>query len=162
MEDKHMTKIIISIVSVLLILFPFSSTLLGTYQQLTFPGVQEITDDIIDAVKSNDIVAIEEMLSKERKKNMDNPKKKIAEFLQTMEGEIINAEYKSSAREKDESGGGYVYSFRSWIIEFETTEETYWLFVNWVRADTREPDKVGMSSMFFTDTEHEILAELYS
>ena len=41
-----MTKIIISIVSFLLILFPFSSTLSGAYQQLTFPGVQEKTNDI--------------------------------------------------------------------------------------------------------------------
>lgn len=156
-----MTKILISILSVLVILFPFSSFLVGTYQQLSFPGKHEITEEIINAVKTNDIDAIEKMLSKERKKNMDSPKDKIDEFLQTIEGEITKAEYKSGAREKDESGSGYVYSFRSWIIEFETTKETYWLFVNWVRADTREPDKVGMSSMFFTNTDEVILAELY-
>ena len=156
-----MTKVIISIVSALLVLFPFSSTLLGTYQQLSFPGKHEITEEIINAVKTNDIDAIEKMLSKERKKNMDSPKDKIDEFLQTIEGEITKAEYKSGAREKDESGSGYVYSFRSWLIEFETTKNTYFVQVNWIRADTKSPDNVGMSSMLLYDNEDNRIAEIY-
>lgn len=160
MEDKYMTKVIISIVSVLLILFPFSSTLLGTYQQLTFPGVQEITNDIIDAVKSNDVAAIEEMLSEETKQNMEDPQKEISEFLQTIDGEIINAKYHSGSGEEDRSGAGYVYSFRGWIIEFETTENIYWVWVSWVRADTKSPEHCGLVGISISDTSYNRLAEI--
>ena len=148
-----MTKILIGILSVLVILFPFSSFLVGTYQQLSFPGKYEITDEIIDAVKTNDIDAIEKMLSKETKKNMDNPKEKIAEFLQKIEGEIINAEYYEGIGEHDESGGGYVYSTRSWWIKFETTKDTYYLIVGWTRADTRKPKNVGLYVLSLMDSE---------
>lgn len=156
-----MTKILISIFSVLIILFPFSSFIVGTYQQLTFPGVQEITNDIIDAVKSNDVTVIEVMLSEETKQTMEEPQKEISKFLQTINGEIINTEYHGGTREKDESGGGYVYSFRSWKIKLETTEKTYFLRINWIRADTKEPDKVGLNSLVLTCEETGILAELY-
>ncbi len=156
-----MTKILISILSVLVILFPFSSFIVGTYQQLTFPGVQEITNKIVDAMKSNDIEAIEDMLSEETKQRMEDPQKEISEFLQTINGEIINTEYHGGTREKDESGGGYVYSFRCWEIKLETTEKTYYLQINWIRADTRKPDKVGLNSLILTCEEIGILAELY-
>ena len=156
-----MTKIIISIVSILLILFPFSSTLLGTYQQLTFPGVQEITSDIIDAVKSNDIEAIEDMFSEETKKNLEDPQKEIRGFLQTIDGEIIDAKYCRGTGEEDRSGAGYVYSFRGWIIKFETTEDTYFIQVNWIRADTKSPQRVGMSSLLLYDTDDNRIAAIY-
>lgn len=160
MEDKYMTKILISILSVLVILFPFSSFIVGTYQQLTFPGVQEITNDIIDAVKSNDIEAIEEMFSKETKNNLKDPAKEIGDFLQTIDGEIIDAKYHSGTGEEDRSGAGYVYSFRGWIIEFETTESTFWLWVSWVRADTKSPEHCGLVGMSISDTSYNMLAEI--
>lgn len=156
-----MTKIIISIVSILLILFPFSSTLLGTYQQLTFPGVQEITSDIVDAIKSNDIEAIENMLSKEAKQRMGDPQKSISEFLQTIDGEIVDARQVGGGGESSESGAGYVYKVKTWTIEVKTSQNTYLLSITWIISDTRSTQHVGMSSMFFANTEHEILAELY-
>lgn len=62
-----MTKIIISILSVLLIFFPFSGTLQAAYQNLTFPGDDVIISNIIDAIESNDINALEEMFSENKK-----------------------------------------------------------------------------------------------
>lgn len=162
MEAKPMTKIIISIVSVLLILFPFSSTLLGTYQQLTFPGVQEVTNDIVDAIKSNDIQAIEEMLSKEAKQRMGDPQKSISEFLQTIDGEIVDARQVGGGGESSESGSGYVYKVKTWTVEVNTPQNTYLLSITWIISDTRSPQHVGLSSMFFANREHEILAELYA
>lgn len=160
MEDKYMTKIIISIVSVLLILFPFSSTLLGTYQQLTFPGVQEITDDIIDAVKSNDIAAIEEMLSEETKQNMEDPQKKISEFLQIIDGEVIDARQGHGGGGESNNGAGYVYIVETWKIEVKTSQSTYWIWATWVIADTRTPEEVGLAGMTVTDTSYNLLSEI--
>ena len=156
-----MTKILVSILSVLVILFPFSSFLVGTYQQLSFPGEHEITDEIIDAVKSNDIDALEKMLSEETKKNLEDPQKEISDFLQTINGEIIDAKYHRGTGEEDRSGAGYVYSFRGWIIKFETTEDTYFIQVNWIRADTKSPQRVGMSSLLLYDADDNRIADIY-
>ena len=155
-----MTKILVSILSVLVILFPFSSFLVGTYQQLSFPGEHEITDEIINAVKSNDIAAIEEMLSEETKKKMEDPQKEISEFLKIIDGEIIDAKYHSGTGEEDRSGSGYVYSFRGWIIEFKTTENTYWVWISWVRADTKSPEHCGLDGISISDTSYNRLAEI--
>lgn len=155
-----MNKILISILSVLVILFPFSSFLRGTYQQLSFPGKQEITEKIIDAVKSNDIQAIEELFSKETKQKLEDPQKEISDFLQTIDGEIIDAKYHSGTGEEDRSGAGYVYSFRGWIIEFKTTENTYWVWISWVRADTKSPEHCGLVGISISDTSYNRLAEI--
>lgn len=157
-----LAKIIISIVSFLLVLFPFSSTLSGAYQQLTFPGVHEITNDIIDAVKSNDIQAIEGMLSEEAKQRMENPQKAISEFLKAFDGEVIESRYLQSAGGETSSGMGYVYKVETWTIEIKTIKSTYWLSTTWIIADTRSPQHVGMSSMLLSDIEDNILAELYA
>ena len=146
-----MNKILISILSVLVILFPFSSFLRGTYQQLSFPGKQEITEKIIDAVKSNDIQAIEELFSKETKQKLEDPQKEISDFLQTIH---------SGTGEEDRSGAGYVYSFRGWIIEFKTTENTYWVWISWVRADTKSPEHCGLVGISISDTSYNRLAEI--
>lgn len=160
MRNKFMNKILISILSVLVILFPFSSFLRGTYQQLSFPGKQEITEKIIDAVKSNDIQAIEELFSKETKQKLEDPQKEISDFLQTIDGEIIDAKYHSGTGEEDRSGAGYVYSFRGWIIEFKTTENTYWVWISWVRADTKSPEHCGLVGISISDTSYNRLAEI--
>ena len=155
-----MSKILISILSVLLILFRFSSFLVGTYQQLSFPGEYVITDEIIDAVKTNDIDALEKMLSNETKKNLEDPQKEISDFLQIIDGEIIDAKYHSETGEEDQSGTGYVYSFRGWIIEFKTTENTYWVWISWVRADTKSPEHCGLVGISISDTSYNKLAEI--
>ncbi len=157
-----MTKIIVSIVSALLILFPFSSFLRGTYQQLSFPGVQEITNDIVDAIKSNDIGAIENMLSKEAKQRMEDPQKSISDFLQNIDGEIVDVRRVGGGGESSESGAGYVYKVKTWTVEVDTPQNTYLLSITWIISDTRSPQHVGMSSMLLSDIEDNILAELYA
>ena len=156
-----MKKILIGILSILAALFPFSSFLVGTYQQLSFPGVLEITDEIIDAVKSNDIDAIEKMLSKEAKQRMEDPQKSISEFLQNIDGEIVDVSRIGGGGESSESGAGYVYKVKTWTIKVETSQKTYLLSPTWIIADTREPKHVGMSGMLLSDTELNLLCELY-
>lgn len=156
-----MTKIVVSIVSALLILFPFSSFLRGTHQQLSFQGNYEISKNIVEAINSNDIQAIEDMLSIEAKQRMEDPQKSISEFLQNFDGEFVEMGYVSGGSESSESGTGYVYKVRNWKIEVETSQGEYRLYVTWIIADTKKPKRVGMSSIVLFDTEHNILAELY-
>ena len=67
-----MTKIIAFIISLLLTIFPNSVTLIGAYQDATYPGEQVITERVITAVKNGDVKAIEEMISPYIKNNHEN------------------------------------------------------------------------------------------
>lgn len=150
-----MTKIIISIVSVLLILFPFSGTLRSVYQNMTFPGRDVIISDIIDAVKSEDIEALEKMFSDNKKEEIENLSEKLQTMIELIDGEIINAEFLAGlGGESSESGMGYAVHSYSWEIEFETSKSSYILLVSWVKTDTLEPENVGLVSFKLLDTEN--------
>ncbi len=149
-----MTKIIISIVAFLLTIFPFSQTLLATHQQLTYPGHQVISDNIIDAVKSNDVHAIEDMFSESTKNDTQQLSDKIQNIYNLIDGEIISANFVLGTRsESSESGMGYVEKSTGWKIEFKTTTDDYFLLVCWVIADTLDPENVGLSQITLFDSE---------
>lgn len=155
-----MTKIIISIVSFLLVLFPFSSTLLATQQQLSFPGVQEITNDIVEAIKSNDIGAIENMLSEETKQKIEDTKKEIGAFFQTIDGQVVKTMSIGGGGETSESGSGYVYKVKTWGLKIETTQNTYRIMITWVIADTKWPEHCGLVGITLYDMADNLLAEI--
>lgn len=155
-----MTNIIISIVAFLLTIFPFSQTLLATHQQLTYPGEQVISDSVIDAIKSNDVQAIEDMLSEETQQNMADPKKSIRDFFQTIEGEIVEVRRVGMGGSSSESGAGYVYKVETWGVEVETTQNTYRIMITWVIADTRWPEHCGLVGMTIYDNSDSLLAEI--
>lgn len=153
-DDKSMTKIIISILSVLLILFPFSGTLQAAYQNLTFPSEDVITSSIIDAVKSHDLAAIEEMFSERKKNNIGQLSAELQNMFNQIEGEITNVNYiLGDGSESSKSGMGYVEKGRSWKFEIKTTTNKYFLFAGWKIIDTLEPQNVGLSSLKLMDSE---------
>lgn len=155
-----MTKIIIGIVSFLLVLFPFSSTLLATHQQLSFTGVQEITSDIVEAIKLNDVEAIEDMLSEETRQSIEDPQKEISIFFQAIDGEIVDVRQVGGGGESSESGAGYVYKVKTWGFEVETSQNTYRIMTTWVIADTRWPEHCGLVGMTIYDASDNLLAEV--
>ncbi len=149
-----MTKIIISILSVLLIFFPFSGTLQSAYQNLTFPGDDVIISNIIDAVKSEDIDAFEEMFSDDKKKNHESLSSELQNMFNQIEGEIISVDYVlGDGSESSKSGIGYVEKGRSWKFEIKTTTNKYFLFAGWKIIDTLEPQNVGLSSLKLMNSE---------
>lgn len=147
-----MTNIIISIVAFLLTIFPFSQTLLATHQQLTYPGHQVISDNIIDAIKLNDVQAIEDMFSESKKSNIQQLSDKIQNIYDLIDGEIISANFVLGTRsESSKSGMGYVEKSTSWDVEFKTTTGNYLLIVQWVIADTLDPENVGLTCLKLLD-----------
>ncbi len=149
-----MTKIIISILSVLLIFFPFSGTLQSAYQSLTFPGDDVIISNIIDAINSEDIDAFEEMFSDDKKKNHESLSVELQNMFNQIEGEIINVNYiLGDGSESSKSGVGYVEKLCSWKFEIVTTTNKYILFAGWTIVDTLEPKNVGLSSLKLMDSE---------
>ena len=149
-----MTKIIISILSFLLIFFPFSGTLQSAYQNLTFPGQDVIISNVIDAVKSENIDAFEEMFSDDKKENHESLSAELQNMSNQIEGEIISVDYVLGTHsESSKSGMGYVEKMCSWEFEIETTTNRYLLIVGWIIVDTLEPQNVGLSSLKLVDSE---------
>lgn len=149
-----MTKIITSILSFLLIFFPFSGTLQSTYQNLIFPGQDVIISNIIDAVKSENIDAFEEMFSDDKKENHESLSVELQNMFNQIEGEIISVDYVLGTHsESSTSGMGYVKKMCSWEFEIETTTNRYLLIAGWIIVDTLEPQNVGLSSLKLMDSE---------
>lgn len=147
-----MTQVIISFLSVILIFFPFSGTLQSAYQSLTFPGQDVITSDIIDAVKSNNIATIEEMFSERKKDNIGQFSDKTQNFIELIDGSIINADFFASAGESSESGMGYAKKSCGWFIKVETTKDIYYVLVGWTIIDTLNPKNVGLNTLALMDS----------
>lgn len=149
-----MTKIIISILSFLLIFFPFSGTLQSAYQNLTFPGQDVIISNIIDAVESNDTDALEEMFSENQKNSIPQLSNKLESLVEMIDGEIIDAkQIIGVGHESVESGMGYAKKHKNWWIEFKTTKDTYYLLVGWNCVDTLNPKNVGLHTLALMDSE---------
>lgn len=156
-----MTKIIAFIISLLLTIFPNSVTLIGAYQDATYPGEQVITERVITAVKNGDVKAIEEMISPYIKNNHENLSEDIEGLINAMEGEILKAYWYSGSHDSVKKDYDSYESYRTWQIKFETDVSNYKLHVTWVRANTNKPDMVGMSSLSLSDMEYNLLDEVY-
>ena len=149
-----MTKIIISILSVLLIFFPFSGTLQSAYQNLTFPGDDVIISNIIDAVESNDINALKEMFSENQKSSIAQLSNRLQNLVEMIDGEIIDAkQILGVGHESVESGMGYTLKQKAWRIEFKTNKDTYYLLIGWTCVDTLKPKNVGLHTLALMDSE---------
>ena len=149
-----MTKIIISILSVLLIFFPFSQTLQAFYQNLTYPGQDVIIANVINAVENKDINAFEEMFSENKKDNIEQLPDKLQSMFNLIDGEIVNVEHcLGDGSESSKSGVGYVKKTCSWKFEIATTTNKYILIVSWIIVDTLRPQNVGLGSLKLMDSE---------
>ena len=67
-----MTTFIISVLAFLLTIFPSCGMLLAPYQSLTFPGIEVVTHDIMKAIETSDITALEAMISSSRRNTMED------------------------------------------------------------------------------------------
>ena len=155
-------RVLFIIVSFLLTFFPNSTSLLGFYQDLSYPGEQIITDQIIDAVKSKDIDALEEMMSPYAQENIEDLSGKLTELVNTMDGKIIKAGFDCGASDTVRKDYDSYVSYLTWSIEFKTDVTTYILYVTWVRADTVNSEIVGMKALSLFDSEHNLLAEVHT
>ncbi len=157
-----MTKIIVIILAVLLTIFPNSAFLLSNYQNLSFLGEDAITDIIVEAINNNDADTIEDMLSQHTKENGENLNQKIKELIAAIDGDII--EYYDSGNGGDGaySNNGVSIKDKSWAIYIKTDSDSeYLVCVSWVIVNTINPDKVGMKTIYLTDTHHNVLARIY-
>lgn len=145
-----MTTFIISILAFLLTIFPSCGMLLAPYQSMTFPGEKAITEDIMNAISTSDVAALEDMISQARKKSMTDLSGNINTLIDAIDGEIIDFSW-HPAGGSDTSNFWTRISQTTWDIEIKTTIKTYWLIIGWVVVNNRAPEEVGMSHMRLID-----------
>ena len=148
-------QIFISILAFLLTIFPNSSTLLGNYQELTFPGMHEVSQQIVDAINNNDVEAFKEVLSPNMKKNVPDLDAKIQFLMDSIDKRIDEYEV------RDGGGGstsnyGYYEKTQVWSVLFEYNELTYRIVLRYEIANTKTPDDVGVITvrLMCSDFEH--------
>ena len=157
-----MKKIIISILVVLLTIFPDSAFLLSNYQNLTFLGEDMITDMIVDAIKNNDADTIESMLSQHTKENGENLNQKIKGLIAVIDGDITEYREHGGGGDGEYSDNDVSIKDKSWDIYIKTDSgNEYLVCVSWIIVNTNKPEKVGMRTIYLTDTHYNVLSRIY-
>ena len=158
-----MTKIIVTVLAVLLTFFPNSSFLLSNYQNFTFLGKDTIEDIIVEAINNNDAESIEELLSQHTKENGENLNQKIKELIAAIDGKIIEYYDSGNGGDGEVSDGKAYVKDTLWSVYLKTdTGNEYQLYISWVIANTANPNKVGMKTMGLCDMNHNSLVHLYT
>ena len=154
-----MTKILALIFSILLIFFPDSAFVLANYQDWSFPGTAEIQDSIVEAINNDDADAIEAMLSQYKIENGENLNQKIKNLIAAVDGEIIEYRDNGSGGDGDYVNAGVYIKDICWDVDVKTdNDEEYLLCISWIKVNTVNPQKVGMSSLRLCDTDFNRIA----
>ena len=152
-------KILISVLAFLLTIFPHSNNLLGQYQTLQFIGVKNINNIIVNAINEKDVDAIYDLFCPYYKDNVDELHEKISEFIDNIDGKIVDF-YSSGSSEGSYSNKGYSYHRKAWeiYIRTDTYDESvegekynYSIPLSWYISNTKDPDLVGMTYLSLFD-----------
>ncbi len=155
------TKLIALIVSVLLTFFPDSSFLECKSQELAFPGNETVCKQIAKHIKNNDVESIYNLFCEKDKLSNENLNEQIQKIIDSIDGKILKAERGAGGSQSDYANKGVYQSKRDFVLEVNTTNETYRIYIFWVTVDTESPEKVGLSSLTMYDSERNLVAEAY-
>lgn len=159
-------RILAIVFTFLLTIFPNSSYVLGCYQTYTYPGKQVITEQVMDAIINEDIDALIGMLSEESRNNIEDLPGKFREFIDAIDGAIIEYERKPVGSASDLSNNGVRISRENWAIDMNTSNGEYRVRIYWTSVNNVRPGEVGMHgiSLFKNNDDggpRDFLAEVY-
>lgn len=139
-------KFIISIVTLLLALFPDSGYLLMTHQQLSFTGEMQTVERIIDAFVGGDVETIIDMYSNVAISTGEVTTENIENLLNSFEGKLLYGDYQR-CDSSDYSNNGKSKSSRNLKFDLVTTETKYRIYAYWTVVDTENIDEVGLTQL---------------
>ncbi len=142
-----MSKIIISIVAILLVFFPNNKSLISYNQQITYNSAIG-AEKIIEAFKNEDADALEKLMCKNIKDNVENLSNKIQGLFDAVDGEIIEATYESRGGSYSGSNPGKGSITQSGVfIYITTTTGKYDIGVWWETVNTYQPEETGIRNI---------------
>lgn len=156
-----MTKLIALIVSLLLTFFPDSTFLECKSQELAFPGNNAACEMIAKHIKNNDVESIYNLFCEADKLSNENLKEQIQNIIDSIDGTILKAERGAGGHQSDYANKGVYQSQRDFVLEINTLNETYRIYIFWVTVDTELPEDVGLSSLTVYDSERNLVAEAH-
>lgn len=143
----NLSSIILSIVSFLLLLFPNSTMLIYEYQLRTFDTEATVVD-MMNAVEKKDIQALEDMMCKNIKENVDNLSDKIGELINTIPEEIESWELLTSPHvSSNTSNGGEHLAEHGRTIYIKTANGEYEMCFVWQTINTYDADERGIRDL---------------
>lgn len=157
-----MSKIIVSIVAILLIFFPNNKSLISLNQQYTYNSFVG-AERIIEAFKNEDVDALEELMCKNIKDNVENLPEKIQSLFDAVDGEIIEATYESRGGSYSGSNPGKGSITQSGVfIYITTTNNIYDISFWWETVNTYRPEETGIRAIALAKTDTNELLERIS
>ena len=142
-----MTKIIVSFLSFLLMLFPNWGNV--RYQYLVRTNTPAIIEPkVIDAIKTKNAGAMEALMCKNIKQNTSDLRGEINKMLNAIDGEIISIERRfGGGSYYEKRSNGKIISQAGFDFTITTTKETYLLVSTWEIANNFNKDEVGFRTI---------------
>lgn len=153
-------KIIVSLLSILSVIFPNSKNLITMRQQYENDPAKWLPI-IVEAIKENDVKTVEDLMCKNIKDNTEDLSGEIQALYDCIEGDIVSIEW-------EYRGGGYseqhrdgrVISQEGLSIYITTTVDDYEIGVTWEIINNFQPEEAKIRN--FTLITIEPLERLYS
>jgi len=135
-----LSRIIAAIVAFFVCLFPF-------LQKPTFIGWEATANNLMSAVKENDIDALEAMMCKNIKDNVPDLPDEISNMLDAIDGEIVDFTWRTMGGYNANHGGGKSLSQKHLIINFTTSNGSYRFGMVWEYYNSFQPEEQGIRNI---------------
>jgi len=144
------TKMILSILAFLLLIFPNSVNLRADYQKRTF-NMDASVSAVMDAIKAKDIDVLEAMMCKNIKQNVSDLRGEIGKLIDAIDGDIVSVSPWSRAYTSSTIDAKKQLFLQSIDLVFVTPEKEYKLGIMWGIVDTATPEERGIRSIALAD-----------
>jgi hypothetical protein len=115
---------------------------------------------IISAIKEKDVAALEALMCKNIKDNVENLTDKVSELINAIEGEITSSRWGNRGSYQETGAGGRRIVQTGIEIFLTTPSGTYYLSITWETANNFAIDEVGIRSIGLIDPSDNILIRI--
>jgi len=157
-----MTKIIVSILAFLLMIFPNSKYLIEAHQARTnTPSI--VAPQIIEAFKSKNISALEVLMCQNIKTNVSDLRTKIGEMMDAIDSEIIEATWTyRGGSYLEKRGDGKKISQQGFEIYLTTSTKVFTIPVWWETINNFSPKEIGIRGIALRYPVEVVLYRIYA
>ena len=143
-----LAKAILSILTVLLMLFPNNTRLQVEYRTRILARDFTVAN-IVRIINERDIDALEEFMCGNIKRNVANLRDKIGEFFDAIDSEIVEFTGEFYGRYSANHGNGKSLNQSKLAIDFKTaTVENYTIHITLETYNSFQPEEMGVRVMF--------------
>ena len=153
-------SIVLAILTALSFLLPFS-TLLLPYRQEVQNNPEKYYAQIEEAFEAKNAAKLEALMCQSIKENEKNLTQKIEKAFDSVQGEIKSFDWeKSFSYTRSTNGFGGQIKNQDIYATIHTSQEDYYLYIDWNSANNMEPEETMIRAFNLKDQNHEPLVEI--